>query len=595
MSTKTIPTCLAVLMMVLAPCVARGADPIVYYSFDDLGAVVDQSGHGFDGTINGGVTLNKGYLGNCFEFNGTNAYVQLKRPVQDSFTITGWIKADVPGRAGSQAYEGSGIFWSDVAGVANDFVVAALGTKLSFFCGNPDLSVNSNADLVTGEWMHIAAVRDVTAKTIAVYIDGKLDNSIAHANVGPLNAQANFVIGANTLDSRYFTGLIDEVKIYDVALTAAEIKAMAPPKLKARKPNPADGALSVSMPLLQWSKGDTALFHDVYLGTSPQLTAANLVGAHQMFTMLYYVQGLQPGTTYYWRVDEIDAAGAVTTGDVWSFVAQALTAYHPTPADGAVGVAQTPALTWLPGQAAIKHHVYFGDSNDAVRQGAAGTDKGELTDPSFTPGALESLTTYYWRVDETVAGGTVKTGPVWTFITCLSVDDFESYTDNEGSRIYETWVDGWTNGTGSTVGYAQAPFAERTIVHGGKQAMPMDYNNVKSPFYSETEQEFSPVQDWTVSGADMLVLYVRGRGGNAPAQVYVALEDASKKVGVATYPDKTLTGVTQWTEWKIPLNSFAGVNLAKVKKMSIGVGDRTSPAAGGSGRLYIDDIRVTRP
>jgi hypothetical protein len=311
--------------------------------------------------------------------------------------------------------------------------------------------------------------------------------------------------------------------------------------------------------------------------------------------MLYYVQGLQPGTTYYWRVDEIDAAGAVTTGDVWSFVAQALTAYHPTPANGAVGAAQTPVLTWLPGQAAVKHQVYFGDSNDAVRQGAAGTEKGELTDPSFTPGALESLTTYYWRVDETVAGGAVKTGPIWTFVTCLSVDDFESYTDDEGSRIYETWVDGWTNGTGSTVGYAQAPFAERTTVHSGKQAMPMDYNNVKSPFYSEAEQEFSPAQDWTVSGADTLVLYVRGRAGSAPAQVYVAVEDAAKKVGIATYPDKTLTSATQWTEWKIPLSSFTGVNLAKVKKIYIGVGDRNAPAAGGSGRIYIDDIRVTRP
>ncbi len=252
-------------------------------------------------------------------------------------------------------------------------------------------------------------------------------------------------------------------------------------------------------------------------------------------------------------------------------------------------------LTWLPGQAAIKHHLYFGDSSDAVGQGAAGTDKGELTDPSFTPGALESLTIYYWRVDETGAGGAVKTGPVWTFITCLSIDDFESYTDDEGSRIYETWVDGWTNGTGSTVGYAQAPFAERTTVHGGKQAMPMDYNKVKSPLYSEAEREFSPTQDWTVSNADTLVLYVRGRAANAPAQAYVALEDASKKVGVATYPDTTLTGVAQWTEWKIPLSSFAGVNLAKVKKMYIGVGDRNSPAAGGAGRIYIDDIRVTRP
>jgi hypothetical protein len=199
-------------------------------------------------------------------------------------------------------------------------------------------------------------------------------------------------------------------------------------------------------------------------------------------------------------------------------------------------------------------------------------------------------------VDETAAGGAVKTGPVWTFITCLSVDDFESYTDDLGSAIFDTWIDGLTNGlSGSVVGNATAPFAEQTTVHGGKQAMPLDYNNVKTPFYSEAEQEFSPVQDWTVSGADTLVLFVRGRSSNAPAQVYVAVEDAAKKVGIAAYLDKTLASATQWTEWKIPLTSFAGVNLAKVKKMYIGVGDRTNPAAGGAGRIYIDDIRLTRP
>jgi hypothetical protein len=125
--------------------------------------------------------------------------------------------------------------------------------------------------------------------------------------------------------------------------------------------------------------------------------------------------------------------------------------------------------------------------------------------------------------------------------------------------------------------------------------MPLDYNNVKSPFYSEAEREFSPVQDWTAGNADTLVLYVRGRDDNAPGQVYVAVEDASKKVGVVAYPETAITGAAQWTQWKVPLSSFTGVNLAKVKKLYLGVGDRASPAAGGSGRIYIDDIQVTRP
>ena len=61
---------------------------------------------------------------------------------------------------------------------------------------------------------------------------------------------------------------------------------------------------------------------------------------------------------------------------------------------------------------------------------------------TFAPGALDSLTTYYWRVDEILSDGTVKAGPIWSFTTALPVDDFESYTDDEGSRIFETWIDG---------------------------------------------------------------------------------------------------------------------------------------------------------
>jgi hypothetical protein len=600
MSTKGMALCVAVWVAAWTGPVTRAAEPIVYYSFDDLGAViVDESGHGFDGTPHGGVDFEEaGYLGGCFAFNGTDGYVELQRPVQDDFSLTAWIKTDTTGRPGMQAYEGSGLFWSDVAGVANDFVVAVLGTKLSFFNGNPDLSVNSKADVVTGEWTHVAAVRDTTAAQISIYIDGKLDNTVAHSNSGPLDAQAVLAIGGNTLDVRYYTGLLDEVKIYDVPLTAAEVGVLAPPKLKAHRPIPADGTIGVAAPLLQWTKGDTAIFHDIYLGTSPDLTAADLQAAHQPVAMFYYVAGLTPGQTYYWRVDEIDKDGVtVHTGDVWSFVAQDVVAYYPTPADGANTASPSPTLTWMPGSGAAKHQVYFSSDPNAVSQAAADADQGTLDvdNETFVPGDLESLTTYYWRVDEIGVGGTVKAGPVWSFTTVLVVDDFESYTDDEGSRIYETWIDGWTNGTGSTVGYLDPPFAERRIVHGGLQSMPLDYNNIPAPFYSEAQRVFDEAQDWTTAGADTLVLYIRGTAQNPPSPLYVRLEDASKHAATVTHPDPAVLTSRKWVEWKIPLGDFAGVKLSAVKEMDIGVGDRENPAAGGSGHILVDDIYVTRP
>jgi hypothetical protein len=74
----------------------------------------------------------------------------------------------------------------------------------------------------------------------------------------------------------------------------------------------------------------------------------------------------------------------------------------------------------------------------------------------------------------------------------------------------------------------------------------------------------------------------------------VALEDSAGKLAVVTHPDPAAVTTATWTEWKVPLSSFTGVNATKVKKLYLGVGDRKNPVADGAGRLYLDDIRVTK-
>jgi hypothetical protein len=445
------------------------------------------------------------------------------------------------------------------------------------------------------EWAHLAFVFD--GVNLRLYLNGIDEVGPKAFTIGP-NVGASVLIGRDYDGGRVFHGILDDVRIYSHPLTAAEIEAICPPSRAAKEPNPADGAFGVQMPLFRWTAGYKSAFHEVYLGTTPDLGPADLAGPRTPMTMLYYAQGLQPGTTYYWRVDEIEADGTtVNTGSVWSFTTQALTAYLPGPADKATDVSPAATLTWQPGQAALKHHLFFSDNQDAVTQGAASADKGTLTETTFAAGPLESVTTYYWRVDETVADGSIQAGPVWSFTTYLPIDDFESYTDDEGSRIYETWIDGWTNNTGSTVGYVQAPFAEQTIVHGGKQSMPLDYNNVNAPYYSEAELTWAKPQDWTVGGAEVLVLNIQGVGTNKAGPIYLAVEDSSGHTAVVTHPDANAYRSTKWLTWKIPLSTFsdAGVKVTAVKTLYLGVGDRDAPTAGGAGKLYIDDIRVTKP
>ena len=95
-----------------------------------------------------------------------------------------------------------------------------------------------------------------------------------------------------------------------------------PPPLKVTEPNPPDGAKAVRVPLLRWQFSRTAASYDVYLGTNPELGSGNRVASHHSLALFYYPPGLISGTTYYWRVDVIEASGTILTGDVWSFTAE---------------------------------------------------------------------------------------------------------------------------------------------------------------------------------------------------------------------------------------------------------------------------------
>jgi hypothetical protein len=185
-------------------------------------------------------------------------------------------------------------------------------------------------------------------------------------------------------------------------------------------------------------------------------------------------------------------------------------AFEPQPADDATGVSVETSLGWRAGRDAASHKVYLGTDSGAVADGAVPAET--VTDPAFAPADLKFATTYSWKVDEVGASETYA-GDLWSFTTqdFAPIDDMEGYTDDEGSRIYEAWIDGiTTQASGSTVGYMKAPFAERAIVHGGSQSMPLAYNNAASPYYSEAELAFDTPQNWIAHGANSVSLYFQG-------------------------------------------------------------------------------------
>ena len=1013
------------LVCILGSAPAAFGDLIGWWTFDEGSGTVaqDSSGNGVDGTFVGSPEWVAGIRDGALQFDGSSSVdcgnttaLEVTGPI----TIACWVN---PAALGGQR-----------TFVARDaaYILKASDSNLRFTTPGILDHTGTNTTLTAGTWQHVAATFDPgQSGGLVFYLNGvetdRLTASAMNAGTGP------FRIATNQWSEAY-TGMIDDVRVYNHILPAAEIKQLAF-RPKAYGPSPADGATAVTQPLFTWTKSTAAVWHNVYLGTSPELTDADLVGPRLMWEMHWHISGLVPGQTYYWRVDEIAGDETVTTGDVWTFTSAPAIAHDPDPRNGDKWIDTSVTLSWVAGMGATKHDVYFGTDEGAVANRDASVFQGTQNPMTYKPGTLAEQTTYYWAVDEhngamhegelwqfttgpavggvkgeyfnnmTVTGAPALTrldpaidfdwgtegpgepigidqfsvrwtadleiaiadtytfitntddgarlwlgdeqiveqwvdqgptdasskpiylepgiyplrmeyyengggavahlfwqspsmareiipvgplqppvraravypkngdvnvpqdlmlkwtagdkavshdvyfgddadavtgatpdsaglyqgrqgleettlvlgdlewnktyywridevndaeadspwvGAVWSFTTAdaIVVDDFETYTDDfdAGEAIWQTWIDGLTNLTGSIVGYFETPFAEQTIVHGGLQSMPFDYNNINSPYYSEAELEFVPVQNWTANGVDALTLWFRGnavsfietgpdsmtmsstsgdvwttidhmrlvykqltgdgsiivrldsmtdtwpwakagvmiresfdpgsphvlmaltpngrtafqnrlfRGeqsftansiagavefpywvklerngaeltgwhsddganwvlqtndegtspnpvsismgpsvyiglmvtsnnldeacvaeysgiqvtgtisgpwqkadigpaipGNDPDTLYVAVEDSSNKIGVSAHPDAAAVTMSDWTEWVIPFSEFGGVNLAKVKKLYIGVGDRNDPRPDGAGRVYIDDIRVTKP
>ena len=196
----------------------------------------------------------------------------------------------------------------------------------------------------------------------------------------------------------------------------------------AHRPIPADGDIHTDTWLtLSWTAGAFAVSHDVYLGENfdevsggthdSEVFRGNQAGAYYVagFPGYAYPDGLIPGTTYYWRIDEVNEVhpNSPWKGDVWSFSIPPKMAYNPVPADGAESVNTNVILRWTPGMGAKIHTVYFGDDFETVANATVGVSVGAGT---YDPGPLKAAKLYYWRVDQ-FDGVDAYKGDVWSFTT----------------------------------------------------------------------------------------------------------------------------------------------------------------------------------
>ncbi|MBN1361814.1 MAG: hypothetical protein JW993_14555 [Sedimentisphaerales bacterium] len=188
-------------------------------------------------------------------------------------------------------------------------------------------------------------------------------------------------------------------------------------------------------------------------------------------------------------------------------------AREPQPASGTTDLDPAVVLSWRAGREAASHQVYLSTDPNAVADGSALVDT--VAENTYDLPSLDLGTTYYWKVAEVNEAETpsVWISDVWDFATKehIVIDDFEAYTDDVGSRLFDVWLDGFeVGGNGSQIGHDNQPYAERTIVNTGRQSAPFYYDNTGGVANSEIEREFASAQDWTANGADTFSFYFHG-------------------------------------------------------------------------------------
>ena len=191
--------------------------------------VADSSGNGNTGTINGATWTTAGRYGNALSFNGTTSYVDLGNPASlkltGSMTWSAWIYATANPADDGQIVAKSGDTGGWQLKTSPDTGSHTFGVGVSVD-GTNQVQRYSNTIRALNTWYHVAGVYNAAARTLDIYVNGVLDNGVLRGAVpaAQYDPAQNVNIGRRS-GGYYFNGTIDEVRIYNRALSVSEIQS----------------------------------------------------------------------------------------------------------------------------------------------------------------------------------------------------------------------------------------------------------------------------------------------------------------------------------------------------------------------------------
>ncbi|HUV65138.1 MAG TPA: LamG-like jellyroll fold domain-containing protein, partial [Sedimentisphaerales bacterium] len=337
-------------VMVVLSSTLNAQDPslVLYFSFDDdvAGEATDHSVYGNNGALRGNPAPAEGKFGSALMFDAVDDQVVVPTSatldIEDEITLMAWINpganltADwrtIVAKSPSSTL-GSALFSYDIRTDQNGVL------RFSLYIGGWQYILGPTP--VEGTWYHIAGTYD--GSQMVFYVDGTPVGTTQTS--GKINVTTdpvcvgNIVNAAGVVSNEYWSGMIDEVRIWNRALSEEEVKtntAQGKGELLAAQlalsPEPADGQTDVLRDVsLSWAPGVYADQHDVYFGaifddvnSAGRTNPRGVLASQGQLATTYDPPGrLNLGQTYYWRVDEVNAPpdSTIFKGNVWSFTVE---------------------------------------------------------------------------------------------------------------------------------------------------------------------------------------------------------------------------------------------------------------------------------
>jgi len=341
--------CLVSFVLVLGLILTRAADAadpglVGCWKFDEGSGTIayDSSGNGNDGTlVLAGSAISSAWVSgkyrSALSFDGVDDYVNLTNqpPITNGFTFSAWVKRNGDSPSCQIIFNNHQFFLRTMPENENSNNPFEAFVNLSD--GSVEPRAQSNVASTIGQWFFVTVTWDKT--TLKIYVNGELNGSSTRSGeLTSTTVEARIGRGEQTnVNANPFNGLIDEVALFDVALEAKDIEAImnnglagiVPDQPFAIHPSPGNEATDVPRDVvLSWEPGTFAAQtngHKVYLGESFDDVNNATGGIAQDANSYAPPQRLNLSTTYYWRVDEVNApptSHIEFKGRVWSFTVE---------------------------------------------------------------------------------------------------------------------------------------------------------------------------------------------------------------------------------------------------------------------------------